>query len=64
MTDLLVFGLLAAAAGALLVLIGNQIVALRRLRRQDAEEARMEQLDKIAAHNRDEILRDLIRGKL
>lgn len=64
MTDLLVFGLLAAAAGALLVLIGNQIVALWRLHRQAAEEARMEQLDKIAAHNRAVILRDLIRGKL
>lgn len=64
MTDLLVFGLLAAAAGALLVLIGNQIVALWRLHRQAAEEARMEQLDKIAAHNRAVILRDLLRGKL
>lgn len=64
MTDLLVFGLLAAAAGALLVLIGNQVVALWRLHRQAAEEARREQLDKIAAHNRAVILRDLLRGKL
>lgn len=64
MTDLLVFGLLAAAAGALLVLIGNQVVALWRLHRQAAEESRMEQLDKIAAHNRAVILWDLIRGKL
>lgn len=64
MTDLLVFGLLAAAAGALLVLIGNQIVALWRLHRQAAEEARMEQLDKIAAHNRAVIIQDLTLGKL
>ncbi len=64
MTDLLVFGLLAAAAGALLVLIGNQVVALWRLHHKAAEEARMEQLDKIAAHNRAVIIRDLIRGKL
>lgn len=64
MTDLLVFGLLAAAAGALLVLIGNQLVALCRLRRQDAEEARMEQLEQVAAHNRAVIIRDLTRGKL
>ena len=64
MTDLLVFGLLAAAAGALLVLIGNQIVALCRLRRQDAEEAQKEKLEQVAAHNRAVILRDLIRGKL
>lgn len=64
MTDLLVFGLLAAAAGALLVLIGNQIVALCRLRRQDAEEAQKEKLDKVAAHNRAVIIRDLTRGKL
>ena len=64
MTDLLVFGLLAAAAGALLVLIGTQVVALCRLRRQDAEEARMEQLEQVAAHNRAVIIRDLTRGKL
>ena len=64
MTDLMIVAALAAASGALLVLIGNQIVALCRLRRQAAEKARMEQLDKIAAHNREEILRDLLRGKL
>ena len=50
-----------AAAGALLVLIGNQIVALWRLRR---EEAHKKQLDRVAAHNRAVILRDLIWGKL
>lgn len=64
MIELILISLMAAAAGALLVLIGNQIVALWRLHRQAAEEARMEQLDKIAAHNRAMILRDLIRGKL
>lgn len=64
MTDLLVFGLLAAAAGALLVLIGNQIVALWRLHRQDAEEAQKEKLEQVAAHNRAVIIRDLTRGKL
>ena len=64
MTDLLVFGLLAAAAGALLVLIGNQLVALCRLRRQAAEEAQKEKLEQVAAHNRAVILRDLTRGKL
>ena len=64
MTDLLVFGLLAAAAGALLVLIGNQIVALWRLRRQDAEEAQKEKMERVAAYNRAVIIRDLIRGKL
>lgn len=64
MTDLLVFGLLAAAAGALLVLIGNQIVALWRLHRQDAEEAQKEKLEQVAAHNRAAIIRDLIRGEL
>ena len=64
MTDLLVFGLLAAAAGALLVLIGNQVVALCRLRRQDAEETRKEKLERVAAHNRAVIIRDLTRGKL
>lgn len=64
MTDLLVFGLLAAAAGALLVLIGNQVVALWRLHRQDAEEAQKEKLEQVAAHNRAVIIRDLTRGKL
>ena len=64
MIELILISLLAAAAGALLVLIGNQIVALWRLHRQAAEEARMEQLDKIAAHNRAVIIRDLVRGKL
>ena len=64
MTDLLVFGLLAAAAGALLVLIGNQIVALCRLRRQDAEEAQKEKLEQVAAHNRAVIIQDLTLGKL
>lgn len=64
MTDLLVFGLLAAAAGALLVLIGNQVVALCRLRRQAAEETQKEKLEQVAAHNRAAIIRDLIRGKL
>lgn len=64
MTDLLLFGLLAAAAGALLVLIGNQVVALCRLRRQAAEEAQKEKMEQVAAHNRAVILRDLIRGKL
>lgn len=61
MTDLMVFGLLAAAAGALLVLIGNQVVALWRLHH---EEAHKKQLDRVAAHNRAVILRDLTRGKL
>ena len=64
MTDLLVFGLLAAAAGALLVLIGNQVVALWRLRRQAAKEAQKEKLEQAAAHNRAVIIRDLTRGKL
>ena len=64
MIELILISLMAAAAGALLVLIGNQVVALWRLHRQAAEEARMEQLDKIAAHNRAVIIRDLIRGKL
>lgn len=53
-----------AAAGALLVLIGNQIVALWRLRRQAAKEAQKEKLEQVAAHNRAVIIRDLIRGKL
>ena len=64
MIELILISLLAAAAGALLVLIGNQVVALWRLRRQDAEEARMEQLEQVAAHNRAVIIRDLTRGKL
>ena len=64
MIELILISLMAAAAGALLVLIGNQIVALWRLRRQDAEEAQKEKLEQVAAHNRAEILRDLIRGKL
>lgn len=64
MIELILISLMAAAAGALLVLIGNQVVALWRLHRQAAEEARMEQLDKVAAHNRAAIIRDLIRGKL
>ncbi|MFR7477879.1 MAG: hypothetical protein ACLUUJ_03330 [Acutalibacteraceae bacterium] len=64
MNEILFVMATGAATGALLVLIGNQIVALWRLRRQAAEEARMEQLDKIAAHNRAVIIRDLIRGKL
>ena len=64
MTDLLVFGLLAAAAGALLVLIGNQVVALWRLHRQAAEEAQKEKLEQVAAHNQAVIIRDLTRGKL
>lgn len=53
-----------AAAGALLVLIGNQIVALRRLRRQAEEKAQKEKLEQVAAHNRAVIIRDLTRGKL
>ena len=64
MIELILISLLAAAAGALLVLIGNQIVALWRLRRQDAEEAQKEKLEQVAAHNRAVIIRDLIRGKL
>lgn len=64
MIELILISLLAAAAGALLVLIGNQIVALWRLRRQDAEEAQKEKLEQVAAHNRAVILWDLIRGKL
>lgn len=64
MTDLMVFGLLATAAGALLVLIGNQVVALWRLHRQAAKEAQKEKLEQVAAHNRAAIIRDLIRGKL
>ena len=64
MIELILISLLAAAAGALLVLIGNQVVALWRLHRQDAEETRKEKLEQVAAHNRAEILRDLIRGKL
>lgn len=64
MNEILFVMATGAAAGALLVLIGNQIVALWRLRRQDAEEAQKEKLDKIAAHNRAVIIRDLTRGKL
>lgn len=64
MIELILISLLAAAAGALLVLIGNQVVALWRLRRQDAEEAQKEKLEQVAAHNRAVIIRDLIRGKL
>lgn len=64
MIELILISLMAAAAGALLVLIGNQIVALWRLRRQDAEEAQKEKLEQVAAHNRAVIIRDLIRGKL
>lgn len=64
MTDLLVFGLLAAAAGALLVLIGNQVVALWRLHHKAAEEAQKEKLEQVAAHNRAVIIRDLTLGKL
>ena len=47
MTDLLVFGLLAAAAGALLVLIGNQIVALWRLHREEAHKKQLEQVERM-----------------
>lgn len=64
MIELILISLMAAAAGALLVLIGNQLVALCRLRRQDAEEAQKEKLERVAAHNRAVIIRDLIRGKL
>lgn len=64
MIELILISLLAAAAGALLVLIGNQIVALCRLRRQAAEEAQKEKMEQVAAHNRAVIIRDLIRGKL
>lgn len=64
MIELILISLTAGSIGALLVLIGEQIVALWRLRRQAAEEARKEKLERVAAHNRAEILRDLIRGKL
>lgn len=64
MNEILLVMAAGAAAGALLVLIGNQIVALWRLRRQDAEEAQKEKLEQVAAHNRAVIIRDLIRGKL
>lgn len=64
MIELILISLLAAAAGALLVLIGNQIVALWRLRRQAAKEAQKEKLEQVAAHNRAVIIRDLTRGKL
>lgn len=64
MIELILISLMAAAAGAagaLLVLIGTQIVALWRLRREAYHAKR---IDKIAAHNRAEIIRDLTRGKL
>lgn len=64
MNEMLFVMATGAAAGALLVLIGNQIVALRRLRRQAAEEAQKEKLEQVAVHNRDVIIRDLTRGKL
>ena len=64
MNEILFVMATGAAAGALLVLIGNQIVALWRLRRQDAEEAQKEKLEQVAAHNRAVIIRDLTRGKL
>lgn len=64
MIELILISLMAAAAGALLVLIGNQVVALWRLRRQAAEEAQKEKLEQVAAHNRAVIIWDLIRGKL
>ena len=64
MIELILISLMAAAAGALLVLIGNQVVALWRLRRQAAKEAQKEKLEQVAAHNRAVIIRDLIRGKL
>ncbi len=64
MNEILLVMAAGAAAGALLVLIGNQIVALWRLRRQDAEEAQKEKLEQVAAHNRAVIIRDLTRGKL
>lgn len=64
MIELILISLMAAAAGALLVLIGNQVVALCRLRRQDAEEAQKEKLEQVASHNRAVIIRDLTRGKL
>lgn len=64
MIELILISLMAAAAGALLVLIGNQVVALCRLRRQAAEEARKEKLERVAAHNRAAIIRDLTQGKL
>ena len=64
MNEILFVMATGAAAGALLVLIGNQIVALWRLRRQDAEEAKKEKLEQVAAHNRAVIIRDLTRGKL
>lgn len=64
MNEMLFVMATGAAAGALLVLIGNQIVALRRLRRQAEEEAQKEKLEQVAAHNRAVIIRDLTRGKL
>lgn len=64
MNEILFVMATGAAAGALLVLIGNQVVALWRLRRQAAKEAQKEKLEQVAAHNRAVIIRDLIRGKL
>ena len=64
MIELILISLMAAAAGALLVLIGTQVVALCRLRRQDAEETRKEKLERVAAHTRAVIIRDLTLGKL
>lgn len=64
MNEILFVMATGAAAGALLVLIGNQIVALWRLRRQAAKEAQKEKLEQVAAHNRAVIIRDLTRGKL
>lgn len=61
MIELILISLMAASTGALLVLIGNQIVALWRLRREAYHAKR---IDKIAAHNRAVIIRDLVRGKL
>ena len=61
MIELILISLMAASTGALLVLIGNQIVAIWRLRR---EAYHAKHIDKIAAHNRAVIIRDLIRGKL
>lgn len=61
MIELILISLMAASTGALLVLIGNQIVALWRLRREAYHAKR---IDKIAAHNREAIIRDLTRGKL
>ena len=61
MIELILISLTAGSIGALLVLIGEQIVALWRLRRKAYHAKR---IDKIAAHNREVIIRDLTRGKL